>query len=533
MPRLTRRRARDAYRGPREARRSGALLVSIALHAIMLGALARVAYLKAPLPTLEVFIAATEAVAPPAAVPARGILRLSAAHREHPPAAKPLVRPTPAARPQASRVEAKPASGFSIEPQKPSVTSERGRDDVARPERLETAAASAPDTSTPGTTLTPAMALTPAKTLTPIEPPTNTVSTPDAVESAPRRDVSPEQAPATSPAPVLAAEAVVVPSAPRPEAASTPAADSPVSAPHTPSTPAVSSPESTPAMASAPPAREPQTGGAAPPPPPRPTAGDDARSSGSAAGLQRQQIHVAPALTITAPSDGYTMRADEPPVITVQGNVDDPSVSSVWLETAGQRFSIPVTAGRFRHAVPVLEPTVRVRVEAPALENRISTSASVTVHAAPTPTIALLLQWPDRAAVPVDTVAAWRPRADRLEGTVQRVSFATVENDALTLYYLRNPRPGIYTFSVASASPEAQRVRPVLHVPGPAGGLKTLPAVTLSALQRVVLARVLLPHGVLWEQDDWFTGRSGNGNTITKFRFPDGISWSESVGSPR
>jgi hypothetical protein len=367
-------------------------------------------------------------------------------------------------------------------------------------------AAAAP-ASTAGTTMAPALALTPAKTLTPIEPPASTEPTPDAVthENAPRRDRSPEEVPAPAPAPSLAAA--------RSEAPSTPAADS-TPALSTLSAPSVPAPGSTPALTSAPPAPERRTAGAATPSPLRPTP-------------------ALPALTITAPSDGYTMRADEPPLVTVQGYVDDPSVSSVWLETGSQRLSIPVTAGRFRHAIVVLEPTVRVRVETPTLENRVPATATVTVHAPPTPTIALLLRWPGHAAIPVDTVAAWRPRADRLEGTVQRVSFATVEDEALTLYYLRNPKPGVYTFSVASATVEGQPVQPVLHVPGAGGGLKTLPAVTLNALQHVVLARVLLPHGVLWDQDDWFTGRSGNGNTITKFRFPDGISWTESVGSPR
>jgi hypothetical protein len=54
--------------------------------------------------------------------------------------------------------------------------------------------------------------------------------------------------------------------------------------------------------------------------------------------------------------------------------------------------------------------------------------------------------------------------------------------------------------------------------------------VTLDASGRAVIARLLLPQGVLWEQDDWFTGRSANGDAVTKFRFPDGVSWTERIG---
>jgi hypothetical protein len=42
-----------------------------------------------------------------------------------------------------------------------------------------------------------------------------------------------------------------------------------------------------------------------------------------------------------------------------------------------------------------------------------------------------------------------------------------------------------------------------------------------------VLARVLFPQGVLWEQDGWFSGSSESVDTVTKFRFPDGINWVE------
>jgi hypothetical protein len=49
---------------------------------------------------------------------------------------------------------------------------------------------------------------------------------------------------------------------------------------------------------------------------------------------------------------------------------------------------------------------------------------------------------------------------------------------------------------------------------------------------RVAIARVLLPQGVLWEQDGWFTGRSASGDTVTKFRFPDGVTWTERIGEP-
>jgi hypothetical protein len=67
----------------------------------------------------------------------------------------------------------------------------------------------------------------------------------------------------------------------------------------------------------------------------------------------------------------------------------------------------------------------------------------------------------------------------------------------------------------------------VLYV---AGASRPLQPMTLDGSGRAVVARLLLPQGVLWEQDDWFTGRSASGDTVTKFRFPDGVSWTERLG---
>jgi hypothetical protein len=96
-------------------------------------------------------------------------------------------------------------------------------------------------------------------------------------------------------------------------------------------------------------------------------------------------------------------------------------------------------------------------------------------------------------------------------------------------FYLRNARSGVYTFVLTYRSGAAAAVRPVLYVAG--GGVpRLLEPVNLNGAGRAVLARLLLPQGVLWEQDEWFTGRSASGDTVTKFRFPDGVSWTERLG---
>src|SRR5262249_31717765 len=98
-------------------------------------------------------------------------------------------------------------------------------------------------------------------------------------------------------------------------------------------------------------------------------------------------------VVITGPVDDHTLGPSDPPMVVVQGEVNDPSVSEVWMPAGTERFSVPVTGGRFRQAVAVLEPTVRVRVETPPLDNRVRGTATVTVHATSAPMIAVLLYW--------------------------------------------------------------------------------------------------------------------------------------------
>jgi hypothetical protein len=236
-------------------------------------------------------------------------------------------------------------------------------------------------------------------------------------------------------------------------------------------------------------------------------------------------------VTLTRPLDGHRMAADDPPFVVVEGRVAAAEVTSVSIVTNGRRVDAPVVSGRFRHVVPVLEPVVRIRAETgPGGRG----SETVTVDAAAAlPALALsLLDWPRQANAIPRITATFRPDPGRLEGVlpaeVRSISGEPGEPDRATVY-LREARPGVYTFSVAYQAGTPTTIHPVLVV---AGRSQSLPPVTVAGAGRVAIARVLLPQGVLWEQDGWFTGRSASGDTVTKFRFPDGVTWTERIGEP-
>jgi hypothetical protein len=242
------------------------------------------------------------------------------------------------------------------------------------------------------------------------------------------------------------------------------------------------------------------------------------------------------ALVITSPSDRHTVAPDEPPIVLVEGRVADPGASTVWLFANNRRTAVPTHEGRFRHALVVLEPVVRLWAQTSHDSGLSLRSNTLTVHgAAPgqAPGI-VVLNWPrDAAGVQAQVNATWRPSPERLDHGVQTIPVkpfpASNNGTPADAFYLPSLRPGVYTFELQYRSAASTaRVLPTLYLPE-AGRLsaRTLRPVALDGTGRLVLARVLLPQGVLWEQDDWFTGQSQTGDTITKFRFPEGISWTE------
>src|SRR5262249_35606102 len=98
-------------------------------------------------------------------------------------------------------------------------------------------------------------------------------------------------------------------------------------------------------------------------------------------------------VALVSPRDGYKLSSDDPPIVEVQGQVTDASLTAVWIVSNDRRVLVPVSAGRFRHILPVFEPETRIRAET-GIERR--GSAVVTVHgAAAMPAIGLsLVDWP-------------------------------------------------------------------------------------------------------------------------------------------
>src|SRR6266849_10594875 len=261
------------------------------------------------------------------------------------------------------------------------------------------------------------------------------------------------------------------------------------------------------------------------------------------AGLEAEDVitvtYVTPTPTsgivLATPADGLTLGPDDPPVVVVEGQVDDKTIGTVWIVANDRRVPVTAREGRFRQVLMVSEPLLRLWAETPANGSPPQRSPTVTVHSAgpATPTGVLVLQWPrGMESSDVEVSATWRAQADRLDAPVQTVRLAALakpgDGTPSEIFYLRGVKPGVYTLAVRSrgAVPSGD-VRSTFYLSHKAGfSARPLGAARLNGA-RTVLTRILMPYGVLWSQDDWFSGVSESVDTVTKFRLPEGISWVE------
>src|SRR5262249_10471334 len=143
----------------------------------------------------------------------------------------------------------------------------------------------------------------------------------------------------------------------------------------------------------------------------------------------------------------------------------------------------------------------------------------------------LMLDWVNGApSVPVEVRATRRDAPGNVEGIAAPVSLRTVARSggAPEGVYIKNLKPGVYTFTMRAAEAvSTTRVRPTVYFSSNGRmSERILNGVEVDGKRGVVVARILLPQGILWDDEGW-TGKSESADTITKFRFPEGITWIE------
>lgn len=240
-------------------------------------------------------------------------------------------------------------------------------------------------------------------------------------------------------------------------------------------------------------------------------------------------------IVLTSPPDGLTLGPDDPPVAIVEGEIDDKAAATVWIVANDRRMSVAASGGRFRHVLLLADPLVHLWAET-ANADAVQRSPAVTVRRAGAhpPSGILVMQWPTGTEESsVEVSATWRAHPERLDVPVQTMRLPaaskTLGGAASDVFYLRGLKPGVYTLIVRYRGSSAiGDVRPTLYLPDKDHLTpRALRPVPLNGAARKVLTKVLMPHAVFWDQEDWFSGRSESVDAVTKFRIPEGISWVE------
>ncbi|MGH7398120.1 MAG: hypothetical protein ACRELW_11345 [Candidatus Rokuibacteriota bacterium] len=240
-------------------------------------------------------------------------------------------------------------------------------------------------------------------------------------------------------------------------------------------------------------------------------------------------------IQVTSPPDGLILGPDDPPVAVVEGETDDKAVTTVWIVANDRRIRVTARAGRFRHVLLLPDPQVRLWAETSSGDG-VRRSSAVTIRTAgarPASGI-LAVAWPDGIdASSVEVTATWRAHPDRLDTLVQTLRLPAIGDVAdgapSEMFYFRGLKPGVYTLIVRyrGAAPLGD-AQPTLYLPDRDHlAPRALRPISLNGAGRRVLAKVLMPQGILWNQEGWFSGTSESVDTVTKFRIPEGITWVE------
>src|SRR5262249_22922972 len=83
-------------------------------------------------------------------------------------------------------------------------------------------------------------------------------------------------------------------------------------------------------------------------------------------------------IVLASPSDGFTLGPEDPPVVVVEGQVEDKTIDTVWVVANEQRVPVTTQDGRFRQVLLVSEPLLHLRAEVAADGAPLQQSKTVT-----------------------------------------------------------------------------------------------------------------------------------------------------------
>ncbi|HEY7676847.1 MAG TPA: hypothetical protein VIG69_07230 [Candidatus Methylomirabilis sp.] len=247
-----------------------------------------------------------------------------------------------------------------------------------------------------------------------------------------------------------------------------------------------------------------------------------------------------PDIRIVKPLDGTTLDGASPDVVTVEGEAIQPAGGMATLVFNGFTMPVPIRNGRFSTTVPVIATLLKIWAEMPG-EGASRRSLPVTVRTeGAKPSRGYVLLYLPTSAAKFDARALLAHRSDPAEAhgprkviTLSAAAGPGPENKVL-LFPFQQTQPGAYTIALEYRLPPGEPVERgwgLIFAPGARGyRVLRLGPFPLGGKGRATLAKFLLPQAVFWEEDAWFNAFAEGSDSLTKFHYSDGVSWTEPKG---
>jgi Glucodextranase, domain B len=228
-----------------------------------------------------------------------------------------------------------------------------------------------------------------------------------------------------------------------------------------------------------------------------------------------------PGIKITRPNGGF---ADES-TLEVTGIVSGEGINSVNLLVNDALWETPVQGGIFRTKVVLKEGENKISAAVSDASGR-KAEDSITVTYRPTDIIV-------RFTCPQGCKLAykWAPHPLGLgAGSPSPDEINIKEDTGSAVFSVRHAVPGIYTVLLGNGASEAEEVSfeaalygydTAKHKARSYGPLK------IQAKGELAAVKVLMPEGIFWDEDSWFSGIIRDGSVTTKYKMPEGIVWKE------
>ena len=247
-------------------------------------------------------------------------------------------------------------------------------------------------------------------------------------------------------------------------------------------------------------------------------------------------------IKIVSPTDGTVFDSTGPDVIPVEGTVSETATGTATVVFNNFTVPVGVREGRFATTIPLVGPVVIVWAEMRGEGgSRRSLPATVRTQPGRPPAGYVLLYLPGPAAK-FDARVWLSHRMDpaELDGRRKVVMLPPSGGGGAMqpsmVFAFRQTQPGAYALALDYRLPPGDSVEKgwgLVLVPAAKGyRVLRLGPFSLSGKGRATLAKFLLPHGVFWDEDSWFNGTAEGAEAVTKFRYSEGVSWSERKGEP-